>query len=109
MIKLAYIVTKQHTGEFLEDSVLLPLSRGEQIGEVVAIYFVEDGVYHLVKGARSSKNIKIAQANGKLKIIACKASIKNRNLQNILIDGVEQGDIKDFFAYAIEADHIISF
>jgi len=109
MKKLAYIVTKQHTGEFMEDSVLLPLSQGNHVGEVVAIYFVEDGIYHLVKGARSSKNIKVAQENGKLKIIGCKTSIKNRNLQNVIIDGIEQGNFNDFFKYATEADYIISF
>jgi len=109
MKRLAYIITKQHTGEFMEDSFLLPLSLGEHVAEVVVIYFVEDGVYHLVKGARSSKNIKIALDNSKLTIIACKTSIKNRNLQNVIIEGVEQGNFNDFFKYAADADHIISF
>jgi len=109
MKKIAYIFTKQHTGELLEDSILLPIALGQHGVEVVAMYFVEDGVYHLVKGGRSSKNLKIAATEQKVNVFGCKMSIKNRNLQNVIIDGVTIGDFSEFYQIALAADHIISF
>jgi sulfur relay (sulfurtransferase) DsrF/TusC family protein len=109
MKKVAYIFTKQHTGELLEDSILLPIVTGTHGVEVVAIYFVEDGVYHLVKAGRSSKNLKIALSEQNVKIFGCKISIKSRNLQNVIIDGVQLGEFQDFYKLALEADHIVSF
>ena len=109
MKKIAYIFTKQHTGELMEDSLLLPIALGQHGAEVIAIYFIEDGVYHLVKGGRSSKNLKIAMSEQNVKIFACDISIKNRNLQNIIIDGVHKGDFKDFYEIVLGVDHIVSF
>ena len=109
MKKIAYIFTKQHTGELMEDSILLPIALGQHGAKVIAMYFVEDGVYHLVKGGRSSKNLKISISEHDVKVFGCNISIKNRNLQNVIIDGVNVGDLKDFYQMALEADHIISF
>ena len=109
MKTIAYIFTKQHTGELMEDSLLLPIALGKHGTKVIAMYFVEDGVYHLVKGGRSSKNLKISMNEQNIKIFGCNISIKNRNLQNVIIDGIEGGDFKDFYKIALEADHIISF
>ena len=109
MKKIAYIITKQHTGELMEESLLLPIALGQHGADVVSIYFVEDGVYHLVKGGRSSKNLKIAINEQKVKVFGCKKSIKNRNLQNVIIEGIQEGEFKDFYHEALEVDHIISF
>jgi len=109
MKKVAYIFSRQHTGELIEDSIFLSIAAGEHDVEVVSMYFVEDGVYQLVKGGRSSKNLKTINGKHHVKIFACKLSIKNRNLQNIIIDGVQIGDFRDFFKTALEADHILSF
>ena len=109
MKKIAYIFTKQHTGELMEDSILLPVALGQHGVEVIAMYFVEDGVYHLVKGGRSSKNLKIAMTEQNVKIFGCKISIKNRNLHNVIIEGIQDGDFKDFYDLALKADHIVSF
>ncbi|MFX0136705.1 MAG: DsrE family protein [Candidatus Hodarchaeota archaeon] len=109
MKKIAYVFTKQHTGELMEDSLLLPIALGQHGAKVVAMYFIEDGVYQLMKGGRSSKNLKTAINEKDVKVFGCKISIKNRNLQNVIIDGVHIGEFNDFFQIALEADHIISF
>lgn len=109
MKKAAYIFTKQHTGELLEDSILQPIAKGTHAAQVVALWFVEDGVYHLVKGGRSSKNLKLAVQNFNVKVFGCKLSIKNRNIQNMIVDGVQIGKFDDFYSIALESDHIISF
>lgn len=109
MKKIAYIFTKQHTGELMEDSILLPIALGQHGVEVIAMYFVEDGVYHLVKGGRSSKNVRIAISEQNIKVFGCKNSIRNRNLKNVIIDGVLKGNFRDFYKIALEADHIVSF
>ncbi|MBD3288477.1 hypothetical protein GF337_06695, partial [candidate division KSB1 bacterium] len=98
MKKAAYIFTKQHTGELLEDSILRPLATGSHEPKVIALYFVEDGVYHLVKGGRSSKNLKLAVKDQHVKVFGCKLSIKNRNLQNVIVDGVKIGKFNDFYS-----------
>ncbi len=109
MKKTAYIFTKQHTGELVDDSILQPIATGTHAVKVVALWFVEDGVYHLVKGGRSSKNLKLALRDHNVKVFGCKLSIKNRNLQNVIVDGVEIGKFDDFYSIALDADHIISF
>ena len=54
MKKVAYIFTKQHTGELMEDSLLSPIASGEHGANVIAMYFTEDGVYHGLMGARQT-------------------------------------------------------
>ncbi len=108
MKKISYIITKQHTGELVEDLILIPVSQGQHGAEVAAMYFVEDGVYHLVKGGRSAKHIKTAIQDRNLKVFGCKSSIKNRNLRNLIIDGIQDGDFNEFFKIALDTDHIIS-
>ncbi|MBD3289225.1 hypothetical protein GF337_10510 [candidate division KSB1 bacterium] len=44
-----------------------------------------------------------------VKVFGCKLSIKNRNLQNVIVDGVKIGKFNDFYSIALEADHIICF
>ena len=107
MKKIAYIITRQHTGEFIEDNLLVPISLGQHNAAVVALYFVEDGVYHLVKGGRSAKQVKLAISERNIKVFGCKLSIKNRNLRNLIIDGIEDGTFSDFYGLALEADHIL--
>ena len=109
MKKAAYIFTKQDTGELLEDSILQPIAAGSHEAQVVALFFVEDGVYHLVKGGRSSKKLKLAVKDHNVKVFGCKLSIKNRNLQNVIVEGVQIAKFNDFYSIALEADHIISF
>lgn len=109
MKKVAYIFTRHQTGELIEDSLIVPIASGQHGAQVIAMYFVEDGVYHLAKGGRSSKNLKITMSKQKVKVIGCEISIKNRKLQNFLIEGVHIGNFNDFYKVALDADHILSF
>lgn len=109
MKNIAYIITKESTTELFEENLLIPILKGKHGVQVAAFYFVGDGVYHLVKGSRNAKNIQLLMSTEKIPIYVCENSIKNRKLQNIIIDGVNIGTLKDFYDAVSDVDHIISF
>jgi len=108
MKKIAYIISKNGSGEFIQESVLGSIADGVHSGQIVALYFTEEGVYHLVKGSRRAKEVGIAIDLQGVKVIASKQSVKDRRLQNMVIQGIELGNYEQFFELAQEADHIIS-
>ena len=109
MKSVAYIITRQNISEVIEDNILAPIINGESGLKTVALYFVGEGVYHLIKGNRNAKNIKSIIKMGPTKFFACETSIKNRKLQNLVIDGIVMGTMEDFFVAAANVEHIISF
>lgn len=109
MIKVAYIITRENILELLEDNILIPIVRGEQEIKVAALYFVGDGVYHLLKGSRNAKNIKSIIKMEQTTVYACESSIKGRRLQNLIIDGLKYGTLRDFYNAVSGVDYIISF
>lgn len=109
MKNIAYIITQESSAELIEESIFLPIVKGEHGAQVTAFYFVGDGVYQLVKGSRNAKNIKLAMTMENISIYACETSIKNRKLQNIIIEGIKLGTLKDFYNATENVDHIISF
>lgn len=109
MKNFAYVITRQSTSELIEDNLFAPLGLGKHGGKVSAIFFIGDGVYHLLKGSRIAKNIKLAMEKEGVKILACEQSVRNRKVQNLMIDSVLFGTLKDFYDATTEADHIIAF
>lgn len=109
MKSIAFIITRENMSELIEDDILTPILTGEFGVKTVAFYFVGDGVYQLIKGSRNAKNMKAIIKMGQTSIYACETSIKNRKLQNVVIDGVKMGTMKDFFETTADVDHIISF
>jgi len=108
MKRVAYIISKNGSGEFIQESILAAIAEGVHGGEVVAIYFTEEGVYHLVKGARRAKEIGIAMESQGVRVFASKQSVKDRKLQNMIIPGIELSGYDTFFEIAQEVDHLIS-
>ena len=108
MKSLAYIITRQNVSELLEENIIEPILTGEAGVRTTALYFVGDGVYYLIKGNRNAKNIKSIIKKGLTKFFVCETSVKNRKLQNVLIDGIVLGTMKDFLDVAASSDHIIS-
>jgi sulfur relay (sulfurtransferase) DsrF/TusC family protein len=108
MKKIAYIISKNGSGEFIQESILASIAEGSHSGEILALYFTEEGVYHLVKGSRRAKEIGISMDSQGVKVIASKQSIKDRKLQNMIIPGIELGTYEQFFEVAQNADHLIS-
>lgn len=109
MKSVAFIITRQDISELIEDDIFIPIIRGEATIKAIAFYFVGEGVYHLIKGSRHSKNIKAIIELKETAILASESSIRSRKLQNVLIEGLQMGTLKDFYQQAAEADHIISF
>ncbi len=109
MKKIAYIITKESTSELIEESVFAPMAKGEHGGHVKGVFFVGDGVYYLLKGSRTAKNIKTIAENTETDIYACKSSVNNRKLQNILLNGVVVTTLSEFYEAMSDVDHIISF
>ena len=108
MKKIAYIISKNGSGEFIQESILASIAEGAHTGEVIALYFTEEGVFHLMKGSRRAKEIGIAMETQGVKVFASKQSVKERRLQNIVIPGVELSGYSSFFEVAQNADHLIS-
>ena len=109
MKSVAYIIIGENISELIEDNILAPIISAESGVKTVAFYFVGDGVYYLIKGNRNAKNIKSIIKMGQTKIFACETSIKNRKLQNVVIDNIVLGTMQDFFDAIADVDHIISF
>jgi len=105
--KIAYIVTRDEAMEILEDN-LSSLVRNEQTVEIVAIYFVDNGVYQIVKGARIANKIRDALRVRDIFLYVDDESVKKRNLQNMLLEDAKIGTIADFYASTQDADHIIA-
>lgn len=108
MKKIAYIISNNGGGELIQESILGAIADGSHAGKIVALYFTEEGVYHLVKGSRRAKEIGIAIDSQDVKVIASKQSVKDRKIQNMVIQGVELGTYEQFIEIALDADHIIS-
>jgi sulfur transfer complex TusBCD TusB component (DsrH family) len=108
MKKVAYIISKNGSGEFIQESILGSIAEGTHGGKIIALYFTEEGIYHLVKGSRRAKEIGIAIESRDVRVIASKQSIKDRKLQNMIIPGIELGSYEQFFDIAQQADHVIS-
>jgi sulfur transfer complex TusBCD TusB component (DsrH family) len=108
MKKIAYIISKNGGGELIQESILGTIADGSHAGKIVALYFTEEGVYHLVKGSRRAKEIGISIDSQDVKVIASKQSVKDRKIQNMVIQGVELGTYEQFIEIALDADHIIS-
>lgn len=108
MKKIAYIISENGGGEFIQESILGSIADGSHVGKIVALYFTEEGVYHLVKGSRRAKEIGLAIDTQSVKVIASKQSVKDRKILNMVIQGVELGTYEQFIEIAMEADHIIS-
>lgn len=109
MRSIAYIITRENMSELIEDNILAPIIHGESGVTTVAFYFVGDGVYHLIKGNRNAKNIAAIIKMKQAEIYVCAISLKNRKLQNVVIENVKPGTMKDFFDATANVDHIISF
>jgi len=109
MKKIAYIISGRSSNELLNDNLFAPLEKDELRTKASILFFVADGVYHLMKGSRSSKALRTIMERDKSKIIGCEISIKNRKLQNFIIEGVVLGNLNNFYDAAKDADHIISF
>lgn len=109
MKSVAYIITREKISELLEENLFAPILKGEHGVEVAAFYFVGDGVYHLIKGSRNAKNIKAIIKTEQTAIYACETSIKNRKLQNVIVEGVKIGILRDFYDATSDVHHIISF
>ncbi len=108
MKKIAYIISQNGGGEFIQESILGAIADGSHTGKIIAVYFTEEGVYHLVKGSRRAKEIGMAIDSQEVKVIASKQSVKDRKIQNMVIQGVELGNYEQFIEIALDADHIIS-
>ncbi len=109
MKKFAYIITRELSAELLEDNLLAALEPGNQEIRVLSLFFVDDGVYQLIKGNRILKKLKPAIASGTLSVFACDRSAKVRKLQNLMFEEAQMGTINDFYRAASDADHIIAF
>ncbi len=109
MKSVAFIITRQDLSELMEDDILFPIVKGESNVKTVAFYFVGDGVYHLLKGNRYAKNLKAIIESKEIAVFASESSIRNRKLQNVVIEGIKMGVLKDFFDAASDANHIITF
>ena len=108
MKKIAYIITRNGSGDFIEDSILKTIADGNHGADVVALYFIENGVYHLIKGSRRANEIFLTLKNKNVKVFASKQSINDKKIKNMMIDGIELTSFESFYKYAKEADHIIS-
>lgn len=109
MKNIAYIITGKSSPELLEGNLFVQLEQGGLDKKAPAFFFVADGVYHLMKGARNSKAIRKMISRDKCKVFGCEISIKNRKLQNFIIEGVVLGNLNDFYEAAQDVDHIVSF
>ncbi len=108
MKKIAYIISRNASGEFVQESILGAIAEGSHAGKVIALYFTEEGIYHLVKGSRRAKEVGIALDTQGVKVIASKQSVKDRKLLHMIIPGVEHGTYDQFLNFAMEADHILT-
>ncbi len=109
MKSLAFIITRQNLPEFVENQILLPIVRGEFGITPAALFFVDDGVYSLMKATRAAGYLKTIIEKYQIPIFACQDSIMNRNLQNLIIDGIRFGKLKDFLEASDQADRILTF
>jgi len=109
MKSVAYIITRENISEILEEDILSPILKGEHGAQITAFYFAGDGVYHLIKGSRNAKNIKVMIEKEQIAIYVCQTSLKDRKLQNVIIENVKPGTLKDFYDATSDTDHIISF
>ena len=103
----AYIITHNGAGEFIQESILNAIASGEHFGRVTALYFTEEGVYHLVKGSRRAKALGLAIDKHDLQVFVSKPSVRERRLQNMIIPGITFGDYSQFLEVAQNASHII--
>ena len=106
--EVAYIITHNGAGEFIQESILNAIAGGGHFGRVVALYFAEEGVYHLVKGSRRAKDIGLAIDKRDVQVFVSKTSVRERRLQNMIIPGADFGDYSQFLEAAKDADQIIS-
>ena len=105
--EVAYIITHNGAGEFIQESILNAIASGEHFGRVTALYFTEEGVYHLVKGSRRAKALGLAIDKHDLQVFVSKPSVRERRLQNMIIPGITFGDYSQFLEVAQNASHII--
>jgi len=108
MKKIAYIISRDGSGEYIQDSILKSIADRTHGAHVISLYFIENGVYFLVKGSRRAKEIMIAMHEQDVKIFASKQSIKERKIENMMLDGIELATFDSFYKITQEADHIIS-
>lgn len=109
MKSLAFIITRQKLPEFIENQILLPIVRGEFGVTPAALFFVDDGVYSLMKATRAAGHLKTIIEKYQIPIFACEDSIINRNLQNLIINGIKLGTLKDFLEACDQADRVLTF
>jgi sulfur relay (sulfurtransferase) DsrF/TusC family protein len=107
MKKIAYVISRNASGEFVQESILAAIADGSHAGQVIALYFTEEGIYHLVKVSRRAKEVGIALDTQGVKVIASKQSIKDRKLLNMIIPGVEFSTYDQFLNSVMDADHIL--
>ncbi|MBN1350326.1 DsrE family protein [candidate division KSB1 bacterium] len=108
MKKIAYIITRNGSSELIENGILKTIADGAHGADVIAIYFVEDGVYYLAKSNKLSGDISEVVYNQNVKVFASKQSVRDRKLLPMLLEGVEISTFDSFYEIAKNADHIIS-
>ncbi|MBN1349430.1 DsrE family protein [candidate division KSB1 bacterium] len=107
LTKIAYIVSNDRVSEVLETN-LAAILNGEETVRIVGLYFVDDGVFHIIKGARIANMLRDALRYQDLWIFADDASVKKRNLQKILVEDAEIKSLTEFYKYVQDANHIIT-
>jgi len=109
MKKIAYIISREDEGEIIEQGFLIPFTKGSQNIRIVALYFVGEGVYHLIKGNRISKIIDKVIADKKCSVAVCRESVQSRLLKNLISNTIQSATLEDFYKLAESADHIICY
>jgi predicted peroxiredoxin len=107
--KVAYIITRNGTRELIQGCLLGTIANDCHGAQTVAMHFVEDGVYHLIKGTATAERIETAIKEHGVKVLACECSVENRGIEGLLVDGVQIGHLSHFWEAAEEADHVMSF
>ncbi|MCS7254515.1 MAG: DsrE family protein [Armatimonadota bacterium] len=102
-MKIAFFITRNPTNELI-GCLLSTISN--DVHETTAIHFAEDSVYHLIKGTKYGEIIRRFVEAG-IKVTVCECSVKNRNIEGLLIEGVKVGHIDDFLD-ACDGANIIS-
>jgi intracellular sulfur oxidation DsrE/DsrF family protein len=106
--KVAYIITRNGTRELIEGCLLGTIANGCHGAQTVAMHFVEDGVYHLIKGTSTGDRVEKAIREHGVTVLACECSVENRGIEDQLVDGVQIGHLSHLWEAAETADHVIA-
>lgn len=109
-MKVAYVLQSPHAQNILTNMIIPQMEKGIHGAEVAGMFFIMDNTYFLIKDTDTAERLKELNKNTGVILLACDKCVKERKIENNLIEEAAIGCFPVCYAAldSAKVDHIIT-